>query len=163
MVLQFDSAHIDSREKQWIEGVFRDLLNERSYFANLQVLYNHSHHFTTVSSDKNICSFEFLRDLGRKAQHQRNTIKVMGSIHSNYHSSGVLLDSRNGKPIFVKDTYIRIKVEGENGFRHLLVSPPAIENRELINFYYYYSEEVLQHCEQAFYMIPPVFSATAVF
>jgi hypothetical protein len=135
----FYTRSIPENEKQIIERLFYELQFDNSYYTTLQLTYNNNRHFTTVGADKNLCTYEILSDLGNIAQSEDETIFIEGTIHSNYHASGVLFERElyeQGikRPLFVKDTYIRISLDNMN-FMHLLITPPNIE--ENVDYIFY--------------------------
>ena len=128
---------VPDNEKQIIEQLFYELQFVNSYYTTLQLLYNNSDHFSTISADKNLCTYQLLNHLGYISQNENYTIYIEGTIHSNYHISNVLFDKYTNRPLFVKDTYIRFSYDNIN-FMHLLVTPPNIEGE--INDYIYHNE-----------------------
>lgn len=118
---------IPYQEELDIREMFTQLYNYHTYYSQLQFLYNNSQHFSTVSSDKNLCTHYKLREIAEIAAHRGGAyINVHGTIHNNYHSSNILKDT-NGLPVNVKDTYIRISYwNSPHIFMHILMSPPIV-------------------------------------
>jgi hypothetical protein len=153
-MLLFDQT-ISPHEKRWIRDLFKDFNNnENGHYASLQYLYNNHVHYTTVAETNNICSVDWIRYLAKIAKSRTKNIQIIGSVHTNYHTSGVLMDSVSHTPLFVRDEYIRVLVDGIQGFRHILVKPPNISGFRLTNQYYYGG---LQRACTPFYFIPPTF------
>ncbi len=127
----------------------------------VNLLYNNSNHFTTVNSDKNLCTLDWIAHLNHLATSRTETIYVEGSTHSNYHSSGVLFDSVAKTPLFVRDTYIRISLaDNRKKFIHVLVAPPNITDVGMTNRYFYYNEAFISGaCHAPPIIVPPTFGA----
>ena len=125
MIVFVDMIHY--KEELDIRTMFKQLQNPYSYYSQLQFSYNNSKHFTTVSSDKNLCTNSKLQEIARIATYIGGEyINVHGTIHSNYHNSNVLTDS-NGVPLLVKDTYIKISFwNSPQTFMHILMIPPIV-------------------------------------
>ena len=152
---------ISEFEKQQIYEMFNQLLHENSFYTHLQLLYNNHKHFTSVSADKNLCSIEQLYNIAQIALSKEYTIFVEGTIHTNNHVSNVLINNKTKKPLFVKDTYIRISFDHID-FIHILMGPPIIETSPVD--YYYYNELFLDStCDKPtpFNVIPPIFTISA--
>jgi hypothetical protein len=147
---------IDKDEKKWIRDAFKDLIHSNGYYAVLQYLYNNSQHFTTVGEDKNICTPDLIQSLHTMAHSKTQNIRVKGSVHTNYHVSGVLFDSMTFQPLFIRDTYIRFSIDGTPGYRHLLLTPPNISDLTKINQYVYQNQSQL--CFQSGFYISPTFA-----
>jgi hypothetical protein len=128
---------IPNHEREIIEQLFYELQFRNSYYTTLQLLYNNSNHFSTISADKNLCTYNILYNLGliSQSQNSMDTIYIEGTIHSNYHISNVLFEEYTNRPLFVKDTYIRFSIDNIN-FMHLLVEPPIIEADNIEYIYY---------------------------
>jgi hypothetical protein len=128
---------IPNHEREIIEQLFYELQFRNSYYTTLQLLYNNSNHFSTISADKNLCTYNILYNLCLISHSQNNmdTIYIEGTIHSNYHISNVLFEEYTNRPLFVKDTYIRFSIDNIN-FMHLLVEPPIIEADNIEYIYY---------------------------
>lgn len=149
---------ISEFEKQQIYEMFHQLLHENSYYTHLQLFYNNHKHFTTVSADKNLCSIAQLYNIGQIALSRDYTIFVEGTIHTNHHISNVLIDKKTQKPLFVKDTYIRVSFDHLH-FIHILMTPPIIETPPVD--YYYFNDLFLDStCDKPvpFTVIPPIFT-----
>lgn len=152
---------ISDLEQQQIYEMFHQLLYENSYYTHLQLLYNNNKHFTTVSVDKNLCSISQLYNIAQLALSKDYTIFVEGTIHTNNHLSNVLINSKTKKPLFVKDTYIRVSIDHIH-FMHILMAPPIIETPYVE--YYYFNELFLDlTCDKPvpFNIIPPIFTMSA--
>lgn len=147
-------------EHQQISEMFHQLLFSNSYYTHLQLLYNNHKHFSTVTADMNLCTLLQLFHIAQIAtsEEEQHPIFVEGTIHSNYHISKVLFDDTTKKPLFVKDTYIRVSFDRVH-FIHILMSPPIIETPPIE--YYYFNELFLDStCDKPvpFNVIPPIFT-----
>jgi hypothetical protein len=160
-MLEFTGA-INKKEKAWLIHFFKkELRNPYSVATMIQLLYNNHVHFTTVGADKNVCTLEWVNWLNQLALSRTDVVYIEGSIHSNHHSSGVLLNSMNNAPLFVKDTYVRISFGGNREkYMHVLVAPPNIANQEMANQYFYYNTAFLSgECHMPPMIVPPTFGA----
>lgn len=145
---KFRGRELSSREKQFVTNLLINLKNKKDYYTNLQVIYNNSVHFTTVNFS--VCSFADLKHISKISTSASHALIVHGDIHKNNHASGLLIDAYTNQTMFVEDTYIRIKIDGE--IQHILVGPPKIKRAR--PYYFNYQS---QHCDAPSYMIPPVF------
>ena len=136
-MLIFDTP-IPTEEKKWITHVFKSFEKD-GFYSNLQYLYNNSQHSTTIKN-VNICTPEFLEYLALYAKSKKHNIHIIGSVHTNHHVSNVLFDLTS-HPLFVKDTYIRILVDGSTKYDHILMLPPNISDISKINTYYYKNDD----------------------
>ena len=126
MIIFNDPIHY--QEEINIREMFKQLQYPYSYYSQLQLLYNNSQHFSTVMSEKNVCTHYQLQELAGIAN-PRNRLEdviVHGTIHTNYHSSNILKDT-NGLSLSGIDTYIRISLyDSQQTFMHILMIPPIV-------------------------------------
>jgi hypothetical protein len=112
-----------TREEQiFIMGIFTQLLDQSSYYYNLQLTYN-SHH-------SQICTMEDIYNIAKASVNPYDIIEVQGTVHSNSHSSQLLLAKDTMKSLFVKDTYIRVKYNGS--IYHILTYPPIVNTYDYV-------------------------------
>uniref|UniRef100_A0A6C0H5D3 Uncharacterized protein n=1 Tax=viral metagenome TaxID=1070528 RepID=A0A6C0H5D3_9ZZZZ len=146
----------NKKDKKIIFNLFKSLEYSNSYYSVLQYLYNNHLHFVTTDDSKNICTPELL-NLFYNYFSDKNyySIIVNGDIHSNYHTSNILLDQFHN-PTFVKDFYIQFQLYPYDGIkRHLLVKPPNIENhRSIDNIIYYPNNQCYQ--QENYFIYPTV-------
>jgi hypothetical protein len=154
-MLLFDDT-IDNSQKKIIQKCFREFAKGVGFFVLIQYLYNNSDHFTTMRENINICTPDFIQYLAEIATSKTNKIQIMGSIHTNHHSSGVLYDY-DGNPIFVRDTYFRVLIDGVDGYRHILLTPPNISDPNKINNYYYSNTSMTCYLPPSHSFISPTF------
>ena len=122
--------------------------NPENYYCNLQLLYNNNIHFTTVNFG--VCNKALLKDISDTAMGMDEELVVQGTIHENFHESGIILDL-TGKRLPVYDTYIRVLYKGH--IMHILVQPPRLTR----NMLYIYDIDVLMnsgYCDMPHMMIP---------
>jgi hypothetical protein len=101
-----------------------EFLNPQSFYTILQLLYNNQLHSATVN--ENVCNFDILKDIVLLAQSPNTEIIVQGSVHSNYHLSNVVRNGYTHQPVFVRDTYIRLRIGNSQNIVHILTSPPIV-------------------------------------
>lgn len=122
--VSYSSSTASYNDQQEIINIFNQLLYQHSYYYNLQVLYN-SHH-------TELCTMENIYNIAQAAINPYDNITVQGTVHTNSHSSKLLISSETGKSLFVKDTYIRVVYRGS--IYHILTLPPTINT---YNYVYY--------------------------
>lgn len=145
----FRGASMNEYNQIFIRDVFKQLSDPNSFYTNLQIIYNNSHHFQTVPFD--LCTTREINSIAKKANSTSKTLVVQGNIHTNHHSSGVLVDAYSGRKLFVEDTYIRIKDNETSYLFHVLVNPPKINHPV-------YLFNPKQGCNVPSYFIPPMFN-----
>ena len=126
MIIFNDPIHY--QEEINIREMFKQLQYPYSYYSQLQLLYNNSQHFSTVMSEKNVCTHYQLQELAGIASSINSSeyVIVHGTIHTNYHSSNILKDA-NGLSLSGIDTYIRISLyDSQQTFMHILMIPPIV-------------------------------------
>jgi hypothetical protein len=146
----YRNSTIDEYNKQFITYVFSELGNHNSYYTTLQLIYNNDLHFQTIPFS--ICTFRQLTNLSKKAFSNTKKLIIQGTIHSNHHASGVLIDAEYGNRLFTEDTYIRVKDEETNDIYHILLNPPQVSKPRPI-FYL-----LKPGCNKPGYFIPPTFN-----
>ena len=124
----FNNNTASASEEEFIKYLFNQLTVQDSFYTSLQLMYNNTQHFTTINSD--ICNFD---EISRIIS---GNICVQGGIHTNNHISLVLLQE-SSMPIFVKDSYIRIK-DDTGRIYHILTNVPRFE-QEVDNYYIIYN------------------------
>ena len=141
---------LSESDKEFIKGIIDHLKNPDSCISNIQFLYNNSDHFTTTSNG--ISSDEDIKELLKKIYSKNQILTVQGNIHSNYHISNVLINCYSMYPLFVKDTYIRLK-DINNRVYHILLTPPEITTEN-------YMIKVSECSHDIRYVIPPVITTS---
>lgn len=132
MVLVFEAfrgINASVMEKKFITNFFEELSKPKSYYSNLQLLYNNEAHFTTTSH--RVCTLDQIKNLVKKYK-SGSKIRVIGTVHHNNHLSNVLIDGR-GQGVFVEDTYIRI-IDEDGDVIHLLISPPKLHTPIIVSY-----------------------------
>ncbi len=56
----------------------------------------------------------------------------MGNSHHNNHISGVLINAA-GKPVFVQDTYIKVRKD-DGTLIHILIDVPKLDKMEIVTY-----------------------------
>lgn len=107
-------------EQLFLENIIKSIGEPGNYYTNLQLIYNNDAHFVNGKFGLGLDFIQSFPELIKST----TVITVQGGIHCNYHMSNILVGSRNNG-LFVRDTYIRIKIGTEGPF-HILVAPPII-------------------------------------
>lgn len=135
-------------EQQKVISLLSAIGNPDNYYCNLQLMYNNKMHFTTVNSG--ICNKALLKDISDAVMGTDEELVVQGTIHENFHESGIILDLAE-KRLPVYDTYIRMLYKGQ--IMHILVQPPRLARNTL----YIYDIGALMgcgYCDMPHMMIP---------
>lgn len=101
-------------EREFVTSIFDDLMIDDNYYRILQIIYNTKYHNNVQTLDIDSLYNKYLS----------GNLTIIGSIHFNTHSSGIITDSFGNK-MYCQDFYIKIIDECGNYF-HLLTSPPLI-------------------------------------
>jgi hypothetical protein len=135
-------------EEDFIIDIFNNLQYADSYHYNLQLIYNNSTHFTTVSSNFNLCTAKSINNILDIVYHDTEILTVIGNIHHNSHTSHLLFNANNHRPMFVEDTYIKLQ-DSEGNKYHFLINPPRLTPPGL---YYIYNND---ECDDSTFFISP--------
>lgn len=128
-----------------ITTILQSLGNVYSYHSNLQMIYNNEEHFTTVPF--RVCNIEDLQRLAYAAYSNNETVVVQGTIHQNFHASGVVLNAKTHERMPVYDTYIRAFYNGTT--IHILIEPPSVASPQP------YILRAVTSCHQPLHIIYP--------
>jgi hypothetical protein len=124
---KFKGQIASTYEQQFIESVINQLEDPNSFYSILQYSYNNNIHFSGSYN-----GLYNIKELIKKIKSPRDTIEVKGQIHTNFHSSRLLVDWNTGQGLFVTDTYIQIH-DGVSVY-HILLQPPKLNN--FVNWVY---------------------------
>lgn len=147
---EYMNNSLSETDKEFIKDIIDHLRNPDSCISNIQYLYNNSDHFTTTMNG--ISTENDIKELLKKIDSKNQTLIVQGNIHSNYHISNVLIDCYSMYPLFVKDTYIRLK-DVNNRVYHVLLTSPEITTEN-------YMIKVSESSHDIRYIIPPSINAS---
>jgi hypothetical protein len=111
-------------EQQFIRNVFKDLENPHSFYTALQISYNNNKHFGYSFNGLDILY------LIEKFNSDHDIVEVKGQIHTNSHSTKLLVNAYTGNQLFVTDTYIQVSIPSSGNIYHILLQPPKLHNLE---------------------------------
>ena len=131
------SPDISQEFINFVYNFFHNLSFNGSYERNLQLMYNNGLHFQTVRFS--LCSNGVINHLLNDIYNPNILFHVLGEVHENNHSSGVIVDE-NMNMVFVEDKYFKIMNMETREIHHLLVNPPKLHNPYL-NYSFFYSDE----------------------
>lgn len=126
--IPYKGVEMNSYEKNLILTIFGQLSDVNSFYSNLQYIYNNYNH---TLHNRSICSYFDINSLLDLAHDPVKNLQIEGSIHYNYHISNILLSTVDYAPLFVKDTYIRMRYPN-NKVYHLFVSEPTTQEPAII-------------------------------
>jgi hypothetical protein len=144
--IAFRGSVMSNQDKSYIMQIIANFASPLSYISNLQYIYNNNFHFTTLTPEINICDTYQLKYIYDIATSPDQMITIEGIIHTNNHTSRVLID-QNNKPLFVEDTYIRVKINDIT--HHILVDAPKISTSQ-------YFIQLPPNCSYPNLIIPPI-------
>jgi hypothetical protein len=121
---KFKGAMASDVEQQFIKSVLKDLENPYSFYTSLQMTYNNNHHFGYSFKGLDISH------LIEKMNNDNDIVEIKGQIHTNSHSTNLLVNAYSGSPLFVTDTYIQVYIPSSDILYHILLQQPKLHNFE---------------------------------
>jgi len=131
-------------EKQEITRALLNCNNPKSLYYWINIIYNNYIHFNNSRFDYNIILF--LKELEGIAKSKTDKIIIMGGIHDDGHTSGLIMQDDY---LFVSDNYIRFKIQLKyprklyilNEFKifHFIINVPKILNYNPCKIIYIYA------------------------
>ena len=153
MVIKFSdfrNNRMSAENRELIEYILlAEFNNPDSYYSTLQILYNNPLHFNSPNANFGICTYENLKQIHNIAISKNDVIEIQGDVHSNHHSSAVLIKYPEQQPMFVEDTYIRCRVSG-GPIIHIMVKPPTIDKFCPYRIYFH------KYCDNVSALIAPI-------
>lgn len=148
MMIEFIIGQADqvaaSENQEWITEILQTCDIDGSFAKSLNLKYNNAHHFGTDHAPRNIV--KFLKDLQHAAISLRETVQVMGDVHTGIEHYSMCVGQYDEEDQFhaarVRDRYISIRLAPNRCFMpytyfrsnvtyHLLIDTPETTWLEL--------------------------------